>query len=153
MQFHTSIYGTIMKQLLHKNASFLMTDFRHSSTLSQHASHVFYLGTPISTLKKSWQGRMPGWDTISPKVHLGLRRVCSPIILLVVINPFQGQQNLLCGLSVYFLWNHPDPSEVKHISYLRTWWIGEDWYEIERIFFMQSVWKLYCLDKIRQKIF
>ncbi len=35
LQFHTSIYGTIMKQLLHiyKNSSFLMTDFRHSTTL------------------------------------------------------------------------------------------------------------------------
>ncbi len=33
LQFHTSTYGTIMKQLLHENASFSMTDFGHGSTL------------------------------------------------------------------------------------------------------------------------
>ena len=40
LQFHTSIYGTIMKQLLHKNSPFLMIDFRHSSTLNKPAALI-----------------------------------------------------------------------------------------------------------------
>ena len=52
LQFHTSTYGTIMKQLLHENASFSMTDFRHGSTLFKNCmSQKMLVGNEVTFIK------------------------------------------------------------------------------------------------------
>lgn len=68
LQFYTSVYGALIKLLLHKNASLSMTIFRHSTTLI----NILFLSTFfIFTFCSIFNIIMLLWEPQSFQLQLG----------------------------------------------------------------------------------